>query len=84
MIIYMMLLLTQAQGDTLSISLAAARSRALEANPTLLAERAEVRAKPASNLGAPSANRRLRQLFPYGGIELLLISAQPGATEIEF
>jgi outer membrane protein len=55
MIIYMMLLIAQAQGDTLSISLAAARSRALEANPTLLAERAEVRAQQTEIADASGA-----------------------------
>ncbi len=41
----MILSLGLAQSDTLALSLEAARARALEANPTLLAERAEARAQ---------------------------------------
>jgi len=44
MIITILLSLGVGQPDTLALSLDAARARALEANPTLLAERAEARA----------------------------------------
>lgn len=44
----MLLSLVLAQPDTLALSLAAARARALEANPSLLAERAEARAARAA------------------------------------
>lgn len=44
MIITILLSLGVAQPDTLALSLEAARARALDANPTLLAERAEARA----------------------------------------
>jgi len=45
MIIAILLSIGLAQSDTLELSLAAARARALESNPALLAERAEVRAQ---------------------------------------
>ncbi len=55
MLIAMLLSLGIAQSDTLELSLAAARARALESNPALLAERAEVRAQRTATGAASRA-----------------------------
>ena len=55
MLIAILLSLGLAQSDTLALSLDAARARALEANPTLLAERAEARAQRTETSAASRA-----------------------------
>ncbi|MEQ1856774.1 MAG: TolC family protein, partial [Longimicrobiales bacterium] len=51
----MILSLAVAQADTVALSLAAARARALESNPSLLAERADVRAQRTTTTAATRA-----------------------------